>query len=132
MEDQTDDKREPPISYRVPVGHREEFYAGHAVSGLSVSGYMTQLMFEPHAFCDGCQKALPTPQISRPRASRRPSVEVQGITRVLSQGARISDQLDDIKRVAGENPTILALLEQANAEIAAMRAANFKALGLKP
>lgn len=116
MAKRTDKKRNAPISYRPPSGREDEFQARVARSGLSQNGYITECVFRGEA----------------PRASRRPVIEQQLVAQLLSQAARLHDQLHDISLMAGESPAIVMRLEQANAELAAIRAACFKAFGRTP
>lgn len=116
MDKKTGRKRSSPISYRPPSGREDEFQARVARSGLSQNGYITECIFGSEA----------------PRASRRPVIEQKLVTQLLSQAVRLRDDLRTISHMAGNSPAIATLLEQANAELAVIRAACFKALGRKP
>ena len=116
MEKQTDKRRKAPISYRLPKGKEDEFAVRVERSGLSQNGYISRCIF-------GSADA---------RASRRPKIEQQLIAQLLSQAARLHDDLSQISHLAGENPSIAGRLDQANSELAAIRAACFKAFGKKP
>lgn len=116
MKKQTDAKREAPISYRPPVDLRDEFRVRVERSGLSQNAFITHSVFggEP------------------PRISRRPGVERKLIAHLLSQTARLHDDLHDIGLVAGDNGDIVLLLEQALAELTAIRSSCFTAMERKP
>ncbi len=116
MAKRTDKKRNPPISYRPPSGREDEFHARVARSGLSQNGYITECIFRGE----------------EPRASRRPVIEQKLIAQLLSQAARLHNDLHEIALMAGESPAIVMRLEQANAELAAIRAACFAAFGRQP
>ena len=116
MDEKTGKKRNPPISYRPPSGMEDEFEARVARSGLSQNGYITECIFGGDA----------------PRAARRPVIEQRLVTQLLSQAVRLRDDLHRISLMAGNNPAVVTLLEQANAELAVIRAACFKALGRNP
>jgi len=106
-------KRDAPISYRPPEALREEFRARVERSGLSVSAYITQSIFESEA----------------PRQVRRAPIEQQQVARLLSEIARLHDCLRELGRSDGVDP---ALLDEAVRDLHEIRAALLSALGRKP
>lgn len=106
-------KRDAPISYRPPEALREEFRTRVEKSGLSVSAFITQAIFETAA----------------PRQSRRAPTEQQQIARLLSETARLHNCLRDLGQSDVPDP---ALLEGAVRDLQEMRAALLLALGRRP
>jgi len=71
-------KRNPPISYRPPVALQSEFEKRVERSGLSVSAYLTQCVFEK----------------TQPRQLRRPMVEKSVLGKSIAYLGKISDELE--------------------------------------
>ena len=108
-------KREAPISYRPPERLREEFYTRVLNSGLPVSAFITAAVFGKEA----------------PRARRLPPLEQQMLTQLLSQAARISDDL----RSAPQGPPSAAqaaLLKECRQELTEIRTCLMNILGRDP
>lgn len=106
-------KRKPPISYRPPAEFEAEFWLRVERSGLSRNAFITQAIFGGEV----------------PRAARRPVIEKQLIAHLLSQTARLHDDLHEISLMAGPEAGVALKLEQAVAELTAIRQACFHAMG---
>lgn len=106
-------KREAPISYRPPERLREEFYTRVLNSGLPVSAFITAAVFGKEA----------------PRARRLPPLEQQMLTQVLSQSARIKD---DLRSVPPGSPAQTALLKECLGELTEIRTCLMNILGREP
>lgn len=106
-------KRDAPISYRPPEALREEFRTRVEKSGLSVSAFITQAIFESDA----------------PRQVRRAPIEQQQVARLLSEAARLHDCLRELGHTDGTDP---ALLEEAVRDLHEIRTALLSALGRRP
>ncbi len=109
-------KREAPISYCPPKTLREEFYRRADQSGLSVSAFITQSIFEADP----------------PRQSRRPAVEKELLAQLLAEAAKIRHELSEIAFSSGDESATAEIVEAAYQELAEIRAACFKALGRQP
>ena len=105
--------RKPPISYRPPAELEAEFWLRVKRSGLSRNAFITQALFGGEM----------------PRASRRPVIEKQLIVHLLSQTARLHDDLHEISLMAGSDSGVALKLEEAVAELTAIRQACFHAMG---
>ena len=108
-------KREAPISYRPPAHLRDEFHARVEQSGLSVSGFITKVIFDA----------------SPPRQSRRPPLEKKLVAQMLGEAARIRDALHEIE-LTGDCQENALLIEQAVEELIELRTMLMKAMGRKP
>ncbi len=116
MTDKTKNKRNAPIPYRPPVDLIKEFNLRVEQSGLSRNAFITQSIFEAEA----------------PRATRRPVIEQKLVAHLLSQAVVLHGDLQEIACAAKEDRNIESLLQEAVAEIIAIRSACFKAMGHKP
>ena len=114
MPDNNTPRREAPISYRPPAALRDEFRARVEKSGLSVSAFITQAIFERKP----------------PRQARRPVVEQKSLAHLLGEAAKIRDALTHLAQ--GEGAQRPDLYEQAVADLTEMRSALLKAMGRKP
>lgn len=115
--------RESPISYRPPQALRDEFRARVEKSGLSVSAFITQAIFD----------APP------PRQARRPVPGQGDIARLLAETALVGDQLRALRIAAAATTTAddddsqqAAALDEALAALREIRAACLLALGRMP
>lgn len=112
--------RESPISYRPPKALRDEFHARVERSGLSVSAFITQAIFD----------APP------PRSARRPAAGQGDIARLLAETALVGDQLRALRIAAaatdGDDPQQEAALDEALTALREIRAACLIALGRTP
>ena len=115
MPDKLKQTRPPPISYRPPVGLRDEFDARVEKSGLSVGAFITRAVFDERP----------------PRQARRPAVEQKLLARLLGEAARIRTALDEIA-LRSADPGNRHLLQQAVGDLSEIRAALLKAMGRKP
>lgn len=107
--------RPAPISYRPPVGKREEVIARAQREGLSVSAYLTKCVFNK----------LP------PRQTRRPPLEKKLVAKLLGEAARIRDALHEIS-LHGDCQENALLVEQAVEQLIEIRTLLMKAMGRKP
>lgn len=119
--------RESPISYRPPQALRDEFHARVEKSGLSVSAFITQAIFD----------APP------PRQARRPFPGQGDIARLLAETALVGDQLRALRIAAtaaaatvaattDDGSRQVAALDEALAALREIRAACLLALGRVP
>ena len=116
MPDKDRKKRKPPISYRPPAALRDEFHARVEKSGLSASAFITKAIFNQ----------------APPRQSRRPALQQRLLARLLSEAARIRQDLDDIARQDGYDGGSDPVIAEATRTLTEIRAALLKAMGRNP
>ena len=110
MPEQKKNKREAPISYRVPSALRDEFRTRVQSSGMSISAFITQAIFDRKA----------------PRPSRSSGLDEKQLAKMLAQSAAIRDRLDKLN--TNETQEMTDTITQVNEELAAIRAALLSAL----
>lgn len=119
MTNETERKRQAPISYRIPKGLRGEFARRVERSGLSVNAFITRALFDREP----------------PRQSRRPSVNQQEVARLVAELARLRTQLEAIAQSAQSEPGCAehtARIDDAIGQLCELRTACFTALGRGP
>ncbi|CAE7593683.1 unnamed protein product [Symbiodinium microadriaticum] len=80
-------KRPAPIVWRPPAGLSEEFARRVDASGLSRNAFITKMVLG----------------VKPPRAARRPAIEHQMIGHLLSQIARLDEDLQEMARMTGSD-----------------------------
>ena len=95
-------QRDPPISYRVPVALKAMFDRKWKKSGLSVSAFITQRIFN----------AL------EPRQTRRPAVEETLLADCVSELIQIKEAL---KTIAKEDEGVADGVERVDGRLAELR-----------
>lgn len=108
-------RRPPPLSIRLPDDERATLKARAKEAGLSISGYLRAAEF------------------GTPRRSRRPSVSEQALARINTAIGKVGGNVNQLAHQAhlGSWPDS-RLIEQARADIYAIRVAIAEALGTTP
>jgi len=104
-------KREAPISYRPPETLKAEFHRRVEKSGMSISAFITKLVFDQNA----------------PRQSRRPPLESKQLARLLIDVGKIREQLSELSD-SSDNDAI----ESVIAELSEIRTAILRRMGRSP
>lgn len=102
MSENEQKRRDPPISYRVPVAWREGFDRRWKKSGLSISAFLTQCIFD----------AL------EPRQTRRPAVEEALLADCVSELIQIKEAL---KTIAKEGEGVADGVDRAEDRLTELR-----------
>ena len=110
------ENRPTPISYRPPVGLRDEFALRVQKSGLSVSGYISKCIFN----------------IAPPKQSKRPAIEQKLLAKLLGEAAKIHEDFRSIRNSSELSPEHQALFEDACKDLTIIRAALLKSMGRQP
>jgi len=116
MSGQNEKKREAPVSYRPPRELREEFRERVEKSGLSTSAFITNSIFN----------------VTAPRQSRRPPVELEQLAKLLAQSAHIRDVLEELLQVQDSAVTNATLLKSACDDLTEIRGAILKLAARRP
>ena len=112
MTEQTDKKRDSPISYRPPAYLAGEFRQRVEQSGLSANAYITRAVFNAPI----------------PRGARKPPVEKQMLADLLARSGAIRDALDNATRIVGENPDTAQAVKAGVVELEIIAAGILKLL----
>lgn len=112
-------KRTAPVSYRPPEGLREEFHTRVHNSGLSINSFITASVFGQAA----------------PKSRRVASLDEQAAAALLTQAARIHDQLKALSVPSGEiwiDMDGTTVLQECRDELIEVRSCLLSALGRQP
>lgn len=112
MTEQTDKKRDSPISIRIPADRKAEFRHRVEQSGLSANAYINHAVFNAPI----------------PRGARTPPVEKQMLAELLAHSGAIRDALDQALRLDGGNPDTAQAVKAGVAELEIIAAGVLKLL----
>ena len=113
MMDKQDNKRDAPISIRVPKEHLDEFNRRVEKSGLSRNAFVLKCVLD-------CAPM---------RSARSPRIEKQLLAKLLAKAAQIHSELQQLSASDRVDPNVL---DQANTTLIEIRAAILVSLERKP